>query len=50
MFSELKQEWKKTIMKKLGFKQLFIDGYKGDDWTCGVYHTYFWLSWALKAF
>lgn len=42
MLSELKQEWKKMIMEKLGFKkQLCIDGYKGDDWTHGVYHTYF---------
>ena len=42
MFSELKQEWKKTIMEKLGFKkQLFIDGSKGDDWTHDMYHTYF---------
>lgn len=31
-------------------KKLFVDDYKGDDWTRGVYHI-FWLSWnALKAF
>lgn len=51
MLSELKQEWKKIIMEKLGLKKItFVDDYKGDDWTRGVYHI-FWLSWnALKAF
>lgn len=38
-------------MEKLGLKKItFVDDYKGDDWTRGVYHI-FWLSWnALKAF
>lgn len=46
MFSELKQACKKIIIEKLSLKkQLSIDGYKEDDWTHGVYHTYFsWIS------